>query len=275
MRYAKTVFCNAKFIAQNDALVHAVEPGYMSGFGLFETMRSLREKIVYLDAHLERIRQSCLRLGIELPYRPDALKKIIYKVVRQNGIEDAYVRLTLWKKEKGSDILIVAKKYDPLPAQKYLCGFSACIGAIGQEGGPVLGGLKTINRIVYELNFQAAKDNGFDEALMLDRRGYISEGTRSNVFFVKDRELFTPGLECGCLEGITRKVIFDLARKFKIKVYEGKFTAENLCAADEAFLTNSLMGVIALSSLEKNTIGRPRCGEITRFFMTKYSYLLK
>lgn len=275
MRQGKTVFLNGEYILRDNAGVSMLEPGYISGFGLFETMRSYHGKIIYLMAHLERINKSCRMLQIKFPYSPQKMERIIRHTVRINGFKDAYVRLTVWKKEKGSDLLVVTNEYKPYSARIYARGFRASIGWIRHDAPEALRGLKTINRIIYELNFRQAKEKGFDEALLLDSRGFISEGARSNLFFVKDNVLFTPALECGCLEGITRMVIFDLARKINLNVYEGKFTAADLSCSDEAFLTNSLMGIMPLAGLEKTAIGNNRCRRLTRIFTQKYNYLLR
>ncbi|MBM3252414.1 MAG: hypothetical protein FJZ11_06545, partial [Candidatus Omnitrophica bacterium] len=114
-----------------------------------------------------------------------------------------------------------------------------------------------------------------DEAIILNNRGYVSEGSRSNIFLVKDNTVFTPSLSSGCLAGITRKAIFDLAKIYNIKICEGNFTLRDLHTAEEIFLTNSLMGVMALTSLEKEPIAKGSVGRVTKFFMKKYNLLLK
>jgi len=185
------------------------------------------------------------------------------------------VRLTLWKAQTGTGISVIARNYQPRPAQKYREGFSAGVSSFRQMEDSLFARIKTTSRILYQLSFQETRDRGFDEAIILNSRGYITEGTRSNIFLVKDREIFTPDLACGCLDGITRRVVFDLAGKYRIKVYEGKFRPQDLSQAHEAFLTNSLMGVMPLSSVERTNIGNGKCGKITSLFLRKYNCLLK
>jgi len=214
--------------------------------GLFETMRSYHNKIIYLDEHLERIRQACKIAGIKFPYTFTRLKRLIQDSVKINAHPDAYVRLTLWKSIQGTGCLIYTRQYKPLPEKIYRNGFSACVSNLRQDQSLALCRLKTTNRSLYELSYQKAKERGFDEAIILNKRGHITEASRSNIFFIKGKELFTPGLECGCLDGITRKVIFDLAKKYKIRVCEGSFGLSNLHSIDESFLTNSLEGIMPL-----------------------------
>lgn len=269
------VFLNGKFIAQDKAKISVIDPGFLYSWGLFETMRSYNNKIVYFDKHLKRIKNSCSFITLKFSYSLRELKKIIKKAVKINGFRDAYLRLTLWKSEDGTNILIIVKKYNPCTLRKYKQGFHACIYPLRQNVNSFLTRLKTTNHLSYQLASLYAKKRRFEEALILNNRGYIAEGSRSNIFWVKNNALFTPRLECGCLDGITRQVIFDLAKKYNIKVYEGNFIVQDLYKADEAFLTNSLIGVMPLTSLEKKTIGLNKCGKTTQFFIKKYNCLLR
>lgn len=272
---AEIVFFNGKFISRQEAKVSVLTPGFLYGWGVFETMRADNKKIVYFDAHLKRIKNSCRLINIRFPYGLNKFKKIIAEAVKICQEKDAYLRLSLWKSEKTTDILISVKKYQPYPAGKYKKGFSAYISSFRQNENSFLAKIKTANYLFYQLAYQEAKKKCFDEAIILNQRGYLCEGSRSNIFLVKDNSLCAPALECGCLDGITRKVIIDLAKKDKIKFYAGKFTIQDLYEADEAFLTNSLMGVMPLASVDNKLIGRGKWGKITRLFMHKYNLLLK
>lgn len=266
------VFLNGRFIAKDEARLSLFSPGFLCGWGLFETMRAYNNKIVYLDSHLKRIKRSCQLIKIKFPYSLSQLKEIIQRAVKINGFRDAYVRLTLCKSDSATDISVIVKKYKPYPSFKYKQGFRTCIAGLRQNENYLLARLKTTNHLFYQLAYLQAKRRGFEEAIILNNRGYICEGSRSNLFFVKDSGIFTPALECGCLDGITRKVVFDLTKKYSLKINEGNFTLPDLYSADEAFLTNSLMGIMPLAGIEKQPIPR---GRITQFLMREYSLLLK
>jgi len=271
-----TIFLNGKFIPEEQACVPILTPGFLYGWGLFETMRAYNKKIVYFDKHLERLKRSAKLLDIRCPYPLIKLKEIIHEAVKINGFRDAYVRLTLWKCEKGTDILVMVKKYQPYPSWKYNKGFRACISSFRQNENSSLAQLKTTNYLLYRLAYAQAIEKGFDEAIILNHKGYIAEASRSNLFFIKAQELFTPSLECSCLNGITRRAVFDLAKKHNIKAYAGNFCIPDLYASDEAFLTNSLRGIMPLVSVEKQRIGRGISRyKLTRFFMEKYKSLLE
>ena len=269
------VFLNGKFIAKDKAMVSVWEPGFLYGWGLFETMRAYQEKIIYFDAHLARIKNSCVPLLMQFPYPLNKLKGIIRKLIKINGFTDTYLRLTLWKTESVTATLIICRKYKPYSPLKYRKGFMAGLSSFRQNENYPFAQLKTTNYLFYQLAYQEAKRSGFDEAIILNNRGFIAEGSRSNLFFIKDNQLFTPSLECGCLSGITRKVIFDLAKQRRIKIEEGRFTLENLYNAEGAFLTNSLMGVMPLASLAGKPIAKGKVDGLTRFLTKKYNQLLK
>ena len=272
----KIIFLNGQFTSQDEAKISILTTGFLYGWGLFETMRAYNNRIVYFDAHLERLKRSARLLDIRCPYSLARFKEIIYEAVKINGLRDASIRLTLWKCENGADTLIIAKKYQPYSSHKYKKGFRASISPFRQNENSFLAQLKTTNYLLYRLAYAKAQEKGFDEAVILNQKGNIAEASRSNLFFIKDKELFTPSLECGCLNGITRRVIFDLAKKYHIKAYAGAFSILDLYACDEAFLTNSLMGIMPLVSVEGRRIrqGRSRY-KLTRFFIEKYKSLLE
>lgn len=268
------VFLNDKLLPSKEAKLPAIRPGFLYGFGLFETMRSYKGSIVYFRQHLERIRKSCAALKIHFPYPLSRLRGYIEEVVRINGFKDARIRLTLWKNhDKATDTLIFSKRYIPPCAEKYREGFHCLLSATRISEGYFFARFKTTSYLLYNLAYSQAQQKGFDEAIILNGQGCLAEGSISNIFFVKDNQLFTPGLECACLEGITRKAVFDLAKDSGIKIREGKFTLPDLLSCDEAFLTNSLMGIMPLGWIGNHRAGK-RPFKLTRFLMESYRAIL-
>lgn len=235
-------------------------------------MRSYRGRIVYFRQHLKRLESSAKLIGMKFPYSLQKIKGMITRTIRINKFKDVYLKLILFGAVNKTDVLIIVKKYQPYPLEKYRKGFSAIISQFRQRD-IFLAQIKTTNRALYERAFNQAKAIDFDEAIILNKQGNITEGTRSNIFFAKNNTLCTPALECGCLAGITRRAILDLAKKFKIKVKMGKFSLQDLYQADEAFLTNSLMGVMPLKKVGGKNLGKADF-KLTRFFMQKYNHLL-
>lgn len=276
LKLKETIFFNGKFIASEQAKISVFQPGLLYGWGLFETMRYYNGKIVYFHEHLKRL-QNCARLiKIKLPYPPAKIKLAIDKTVKLNALKDACVRVNLWKGEVNSEVSIQAKRYKPYPSQKYQKGFRCQISQFKNNEGSYLSRIKSNNYLLHQLAYLQAQSKGFDEAIILNNRGLVSEASRSNIFLLKGKDLFTPALECGCLEGITRKVIFDLAKKHKLKIQEGSFSLQDLYNADEIFLTNALMGLMPVASIEEYwAANRAKTENLTALFMKDYTRLLK
>jgi branched-subunit amino acid aminotransferase/4-amino-4-deoxychorismate lyase len=270
----KVIFCNGEFLASPDAPVLSPDSGLLRGIGLFETMRAYNGNIIYFNRHIVRLKNSCKVLGLEFSYDAGKMQRIIRRLLEFNLLSDARLRLSIWKEKGESKILVAADRYNPHPPAKYRKGFSVTIARLRQNEDSFLAQHKTTSRLIYEVNFSEAQKKGFDEAIMLNQRGYITEATRSNIFFAKNKTLFTPALDCGCLNGITRRTVFDLAAKYAIKIYEDKFTLGDLCAADAAFLTNSLMGLMPVTSVEKKYFIRSNASKMTGLIMRKYRNLL-
>jgi len=240
--------------------------------GLFETMRAYRGKIVYFDGHLERIKKSCAKFNINPPCSFAQIKKQIINAVKQSRLNDVRVKLIICKAGNKRVISIIVKRYSPAPLQKYKSGFQIDIAGFKQKENSPLVIHKITDRQNYERAFEKAKKAGFDEALILNNRGDICEATRSNIFFVKGNLLFTPSVGCGCLPGITRKAIFNFAKRKKMKVRINRCSLQDLLTADEAFLTNSLIGVMPLAAISGKRLAK---GAITKYFMNQYAGLLR
>ena len=270
------VFLNGKYIPIEEAKTFLFQPGFLYGWGLFETMRSYEGKIVYLNQHLKRLQDSSKLIKIKVPYSTAKIKTAIHKTVETNDLKDAKVRLNLWKAKRSYEISITAEKYQPYPLGKYKKGFSCQISQAKCNEGSFLSGIKSQNYLMYQLAHIQAKEKGFDEVIMLNNRKVLSQASRSNIFLVKAQDLFTPSLECGALAGITRKAVFDLAEKLKIKIQEGEFSLQDLYHADEIFLTNSLMGIMPVASVEEYWSPNEANKEmLTQVFIKEYARLLK
>lgn len=271
------VFFNNKIIDAQQANLCATSPAALYGFGLFETMRSYKGKIVYLTEHLERIKKSARSFGLKIPYPAEKLKEQIDRIIKINKLDDAYVRLTVWRNsETKSDVLVCAGKYKPYLKSKYAQGFSCKISSLRQNEGSFLSQIKSTNYLFSLTAHSQAVRAGFDQAIILNNQGFVCEAGRANIFLVKNKEIFTPKLESGCLEGITRQAVLDLALKEGIACRQANFTLQDLYNAEEVFLTNSLIGIMPVKSVEGIKIGGKRQGiSLTEVLMKKYSALLK
>ena len=269
------IYLNGKLICAQEVKISPLGPGFLCGWGLFETMRSCNSNIVYLNKHLVRLKKSAALLDMDLACPLSRIKHLAIEAVRRCESKDVRLRIALWDSGSSTEFMISAKPYRPPQAKKYRRGFSACVSSLRQIENYFPSRIKLLSRILYELSYRQARANKFDEAVILNNRGYICEASRSNIFFIEDETLFTPSLKCSCLPGISRQVVFDLAKKQAIPVVEGNFTIEDLRQAQGAFLTNALIGIMPLTKIGSKLINNRRLHRITRLFIQQYRLLLK
>ena len=276
MKKRKIIFLNGRFVSQKEARIYVNEPGLLYGWGVFETLRSYNGNILYLSAHLKRLSASARLIGIAPPFSVKKTGILIKKVIKMNRLDnkDTYVRLSLWKGNQRDGICILVKPYQPHSLKKYRRGMQACISDFRQNENSLLAQIKSMNYLFFNLAYAQAKKQGFDEAVILNNRGYLTECSRANIFWVRNNRLYTPSLDCGCLNGVTRQIILGLAEKLKTEVLEGRFKIKALSDAQEAFITNSLIGIMPLVSVGKKNINKGIVGKMSKLFMQKYNSLL-
>ncbi|MDD5729850.1 MAG: aminotransferase class IV [Candidatus Omnitrophica bacterium] len=271
----ETAFFDGQYLPLGKVKIPVLAPGFLYGWGLFETMRCFNGRIACLRQHLLRIRHDAPKLKMKLPYSPGKLEEIIIRLAGINGFRDAYIRLNLYKSIKGASTIIIVKNYTPWPVRKYRQGFRACISEYRQDERSFLARLKSANRVLYQLALGNAGKKNYDEAVILNSRGFIAECSRSNIFLVKNKKILTPSLASGCLNGITRNAVLSLAAKIGLKTKQNLLSPSHLREADEAFLTNSLIGIMPLVSIENKRIGAGKPGSLTVLLMREYDRLLK
>lgn len=286
---AEIVYLNGSFIPRSKAQVSAFDHGFLYGYGLFETMRAYNGKIFRLGRHLKRLYQSVESIGLNKALAGMDLEQACMDTLKANNLKDARMRLTITRgdagpfpgaKQDAATVLVVATAYRPLPAEAYEKGYKALISSLRRDSGSLLSRLKSISYLLSVLARKEAEAAGMDEALLLNERGTIAEGSISNVFFVAQGEMVTPTVESGILPGITREVVLESAVDSKIKAVEAEIRGDDLRRFDEAFLTNSvleIMPLVAIRDKAGNTysIGSGRPGEITRRLMAAYRELVE
>ena len=277
------VYLNGLLMPLSQAKVSILDYGFLFGYGLYETIRAYDGKVFRLDNHLARMRYSAERLGIT--FQVQALRQAVLETVKANGYNDTRIRLTVSIGEgtmtpdlrscKEPTVLVLAGLYHPYSAGKYQQGFRVIVSSIRRNSQSPITYMKSANTMEHMLARQEAKDAGVDEALFLNEKGYVTESAGCNVFLVSKGVLKTPRFEAGILPGVTRVVTFELAAALGIKFRELNVRLSDLLAADEAFLTNSMIEVMPLTGVAGKQIGNGRPGEITRKLMDAYKALVK
>ena len=284
------VYLNGSLIPRSQAQVSVFDQGFLYGYGLFETMRAYHGKIFLLKQHLKRLLGSSEIIGLSPSLADIDLARACIDTLAANGLADARLRLTVSRGEVDSfpgygidtmpTVLVTARGYSGMSVQIYNNGFKAMVSSLRQNSQSHLSRLKSANYLLNLLAKMEAEADGLNEALLLNERGLIVEGSISNVFFVDSHSLVTSALESGILPGITRGVVMELASALEIPVTEGEVRLEDLGRFDEAFLTNSVMEIMPLvevrdSAGENITIGSGKPGELTKQLMAAYSEMVK
>jgi len=269
------VYLNGSLLPRSQARISPFDLGFLYGYGLFETMHAYSGYIFRLEKHLERLSQSAKVLG--LPLNASHLKKACHDTLKANKLKDARIRLTVsmgegeaapdLPKHQKPTVLVTAARYVPLAGEAYRKGYKAVVSTIDQDSQSPLARLKSVNYLNHILARREARVAGADEAILLNERGFLCEGSTSNIFLVSQGELVTPDIESGCLPGITRQAVIELAGGLGIKLVQREVHLEEVLRADEAFLTNSIMELMPLAEVNGQRIDR---GKVTERLMLAY-----
>jgi branched-chain amino acid aminotransferase len=263
------IYLNDRFVREDEALVSVFDHGFLYGDGVYETIRSYKDRIFMRDQHLARLRRSAEAIGLALPQLdwPSLLHDAMTRNGAGNDHSDAYIRITIsrGRGEIGLDpalcpsptVVIMVHPLKPPPRERYQTGVSLIVANTRRNLPAALD--PQIKATNFLNNIQAKREAiaaGAFDSVLLNWEGHVTECTVSNLFFVKSGRVCTPALSCGILDGITRGVLLTLAREAGIPVQEGHFTADMLGEADECFLSNTTMEVMPATRLN----GRPIAG---------------
>ncbi len=268
------VYLINRFIPLDKAKISILDRGFLYGDGVFETMRAYEGVVFRLEKHIERLFKSLKALRIRLETDKSKIQKIVYKLLDKNRLKDAYVKIIVTRgkstgllipSETGRATLAVyALPYKGYPGGVYKRGIKVFLAKTGCNEKSPVAGKKTLNYLDNILCRYEAKKRRFDDAILINTKGFVSEATSSNIFLVKGRKLFTPYLESGCLPGITRNEVIRLVKRLLGHRIKGGFIkAAALYGADEIFLTNSLAEIIPVVRVDNHVIGRGMPGPVT------------
>ncbi|MEM4598838.1 MAG: branched-chain-amino-acid transaminase [Candidatus Diapherotrites archaeon] len=281
---AKKVWFNGKLVNWNEAKIHVLTHALHYGSGVFEGIRCYKTKkgpaVFRLKEHVKRLFCSAKIYAMKIPYTEEALRRAVKETIASNNLEECYIRPIVYRGYGEMGI-------NPLkcPVEIAICcwPWGAYLGEEALKHG-IKAKISSFQRIASNacppnakttgqyLNSILAKIEalrcGCEEAIMLDSRGFISEGTGENIFIVKDSVLYTPPLHASILPGITRDSIIKIARELSYEVREEDITRGMLYAADEAFVTGTAAEVTPIREVDGIEIGDP--GEITKKLQKKY-----
>jgi branched-chain amino acid aminotransferase len=276
------IHLNGQLLPYEDAAVPAADAGLLHGAGLFETMRARNGKIFRLRQHLDRLTRSAQTLSIPFSLGAVQLAEITAELLDANALTDARLRLTVTRGDLHAataqdpvppvTLILSAAGFQPYPAELYEKGMTVIISGYKQNPESPLTGHKTTSYFDRLLALRQAQQLKAGEALWFTAgTNVLAEGSISNVFIVDQEGLLaTPPLTIPnktnqrlCLPGITRETILELATQLNIPPHERLLTVNDLLAAREVFLTNSIMGVMPVTHIEKHRVAAGVPGNMT------------
>jgi branched-chain amino acid aminotransferase len=279
---ALKIWLDDKLVDEADAKISVFDHGLLYGDGVFEGIRVYDGRIFELKAHIRRLYESAKVIRLDIQMSKSELIRAVEKTVEVNGVVDGYIRLVVTRGvgtlglnplvcKDGRLIIIIADNIQLYPEELYEKGIKI-ISATTVRNHPLavppqIKSLNYLNNILAKIE---ALDNDVPEAVMYNHEGYAAEATADNIFIVKNSCIYTPPIEAGALEGITRAVVIKLARKENLEVVEKNLTRFDLYVCDEFFLTGTAAEVIGIVEIDGRTIGDGTPGPVTKLLRKKF-----
>ena len=281
LKQTKNIWFNDKLVPWEDATIHVLTYALHYGSAVFEGIRAYKTgdgcKIFRLDEHIKRLLNSAKIYRMNIPYSHQELKNACRIIVSSNDLnEGAYIRPIAFRgyddlglhahNNDAIDVVVAAWEWGTYLGNAALKdGVDACVSSwnkINPNTVPFMAKASG-NYLSGTLVAMEARQNGYDEGILLDSKGMVSEGAGENIFMVKDGNLYTPPLSSSILDGITRDAVMKIAESFKLSVIETEIPREQLYIADELFFTGTAVEITPIKRVDKITIGTGTRGPVT------------
>jgi branched-chain amino acid aminotransferase len=281
------VWKNGAMISWEDATVHSLSHGLHYGTCVFEGIRCYETDrgpaVFRLTDHMARLHTSAKAINMVIPHDADELSAATLEVISVNGLKECYIRPISMFGVSGIGVNPIG-----YPVDTFLIAFA--LGAyLGDEG--VRNGIRVHtsswrrmsnssvpasakicgNYVNSALAVMEAKQNGFDEAILLNEQGLVAEGSGENIFMVRDGRILTPPISAGILPGITRDSVMQIAKDMGYEVEESDFARGEMFLADELFFTGSAAEVTPIREVDRRAVGGGVPGEITKRLQAKFA----
>jgi len=279
------VYINGKFFDKPDAKVSVYDHGLLYGDGVFEGIRVYNGKVFRHREHIERLYESARHIDLSIPIPLDEMMNAVNETVKVNAKHDGYIRLVVTRgtgslgldpRKCDPQVIIIVDDISLYPKEYYENGLKIVTSSLIRNHpnalNPRIKSLNYLNNILAKIEAIRA---GVFEALMLNHKGEVAECTGDNVFIVKHGILKTPTTDSGILEGVTRNLVMELARKEGIPLVECTLTRHDIYIADECFLTGTAAEVIPVIDCDGRPIGTGKPGPITRLLRDRFTALTK
>lgn len=276
---ARQIWQDGRLVPAGEATISVFDHGLLYGDGVFEGIRAYNGRILKLKTHLDRLYASAAAIRLTIPYSAEELTTAIRQTLEANDRRDAYIRLCVTRGVGGlglhpfncerAGVFIIAASIKLYPQELYENGMAIITAKTLRTPptslDPAIKSMNYLNNILAKIE---AIDAGVLEAIMLNHQGHVAECTGDNLFIVRPGadgkpHVFTPPLEDGVLNGVTKRVVEDLARAAGFQVSATHLRIDDIYAADEMFLTGTAAEVIPVTKVDDRQIGSGQPGPIT------------
>ncbi len=280
------IYISGKYYDKEHAKISVYDHGLLYGDGVFEGMRSYHGKVFRLNEHLDRLWDSARSIWLNIPISKEQMATAVNDTLAKNSIRDGYIRLIVTRgsgtlgldpnKCPVPEVIIITDHIQLYPKEFYDNGLKIVTAATVRNHtaalSPRIKSLNYLNNILAKIEGLRA---GCVEALMLNTQGEVAECTGDNIFIAKNGVLFTPPIDAGILEGITRNAVIELAEAAGITVKQIPLSRHDVYIADEVFLTGSAAEVIPVVEIDSRSIGDGKPGPMTKQMTSKFHQLTR
>jgi len=279
------VYINGEYYPKSQAKVSVYDHGLLYGDGVFEGIRAYKGVVFKLKEHIDRLYRSAHVMMLNIPMTKDEMIKAVIETLKRNNLRDAYIRLIVTRgigdlgldprKCQKPTVIIITDTIKLHKTEVKEKGATAVLTWVRRDMVDATSHeIKSLNYLNSILAKIEANNAGVDEAICLDKRGFVCEGAAENIFIVKDGKLITPPTVTGALLGITRNRVIQLAKDLSYEVYERDITPTELFTADEVFFTGTAAEIVPVVEINKRKIGNGLPGPITKHLMREFEKIV-
>ena len=285
---SKVIWKNGSFEKWENASVHLLSHTMHYGTGVFEGVRAYKTDegpaIFRLQDHTNRLFDAASKLSVEIPYSRDELNKVQKDIFSMNNLEEGYLRpivylgsesLGIRATELSVNVAVAAWEWPSyMSPEAKEQGISVIKSSFDQYSNPLHSGYKIIGTYINStMALHEAIQKGADEAILLDKNGFISEGSGENLFLIKNNTIYTPTVD-HCLNGITRQSVMKIALDMGYEVVEKNLKIDELINSDEAFFTGTAVEITPISKIDEIVIGSGSRGPVTQKLQNTYEDII-
>lgn len=275
------IYVDGKFYPKSEAKVSVYDHGLLYGDGVFEGIRAYDGSVFKLREHIDRLYKSAHAIMLDIDISREDMTEAVIATLKKNNLRDSYIRLVVTRGsgDLGLDprkcsqptIIIITDTIRLHEDDRKEGGITAVIAWVRRDAIDATSHeVKSLNYMNSILAKIEANNAGVDEAITLDRMGYVCEGVAENIFIVRDGTLLTPHSSTGALPGITAQVVMQIARRLGYTVIQRNTSPNELFTANEVFFTGTAVEIVAVKEINKRIIGEGKIGPVTKRLMDEF-----